>query len=307
MGSDLRRHAKKGMVIIMDIAVLSDIHGNHVALEACVKYAVERGIDTFVFLGDYLGEMAYPEKTMAHLYRLKEQYTCYFIKGNKEDYWIKHHLNNEIEWPDNNSASGSLHYTYERLTDRDFRFFESMVPSAELKPSKELPAFIACHGSPRNAYEKMLPDERTYQLMEHASLPLILCGHTHIPGELTYNGCHVVNAGSVGVALDGSAHAQFLLLHGIKNAWSWEFLSIPYDTRQVLTELKEEQLHLHAPFWCHITKQLLNGSTVSHGTVLSLAMELCRQNTGCCEWPDIPEHYWEQACCELLPIPVPSI
>lgn len=42
----------------MDIAVLSDIHGNHIALKRCVEYALEQGIGHFLFLGDYAGELA---------------------------------------------------------------------------------------------------------------------------------------------------------------------------------------------------------------------------------------------------------
>lgn len=74
----------------MEVAVLSDIHGNYVALETCVNYALERGVENFIFLGDYLGELAYPQKTMRFLYALKEKYRCWFIKGNKETYWLKY-------------------------------------------------------------------------------------------------------------------------------------------------------------------------------------------------------------------------
>jgi len=35
----------------VDIAVLTDIHGNHVALERCIEYAFSRNINTFFFLG----------------------------------------------------------------------------------------------------------------------------------------------------------------------------------------------------------------------------------------------------------------
>ena len=71
----------------MNIAVLSDIHGNYVALQAVIDYAINQGADTFVFLGDYVGELAYPQKTMEMLYSLREKYKCFFIRGNKEDYW----------------------------------------------------------------------------------------------------------------------------------------------------------------------------------------------------------------------------
>ena len=40
----------------MDIAVLSDIHGNYIALERCIEYALSCNISTFIFLGDYIGE-----------------------------------------------------------------------------------------------------------------------------------------------------------------------------------------------------------------------------------------------------------
>ena len=60
----------------MDLAVLSDIHGNYIALSKCVGYALDQGITTFLFLGDYLGELAYPENTMKIIYQMKEQYQC---------------------------------------------------------------------------------------------------------------------------------------------------------------------------------------------------------------------------------------
>ena len=47
----------------MEIAVLADIHSNYVALETCMRFALKRGIRKFLFLGDYIGEMAYPERT----------------------------------------------------------------------------------------------------------------------------------------------------------------------------------------------------------------------------------------------------
>ena len=46
----------------MNIAIMADIHGNHIALEACIGEARKLGAEEFLFLGDYLGELAYPEK-----------------------------------------------------------------------------------------------------------------------------------------------------------------------------------------------------------------------------------------------------
>ena len=54
----------------MEIAVFSDIHGNYVAFQRCLDYVLARNINTFIFLGDYLGEFPYPQKTMEMLYNL---------------------------------------------------------------------------------------------------------------------------------------------------------------------------------------------------------------------------------------------
>ena len=69
----------------MKVAVLSDIHGNYVALEACMEIVRKKQVDAIIFLGDYLGEMAYPRRTLDTLRSIAEEYPCYFIRGNKED------------------------------------------------------------------------------------------------------------------------------------------------------------------------------------------------------------------------------
>ncbi len=57
----------------MNIAVLSDIHGNHIALEACLDYLKDKDIDAYCFLGDYTGEFPGIQQTMKMLYYLREK------------------------------------------------------------------------------------------------------------------------------------------------------------------------------------------------------------------------------------------
>ena len=75
----------------MNIAVLSDIHGNYIALKACIDYLEDKSIDAFCFLGDYTGEFPGIEQTMKTLYELRDTKKCYFIKGNKENYILFSH------------------------------------------------------------------------------------------------------------------------------------------------------------------------------------------------------------------------
>lgn len=284
----------------MKVAVMADIHGNHRALKRCVEYALNKGCEIFIFLGDYLGELAYPQETMKILYNLKEKYECYFIKGNKEDYWLNYEKMGKEIWKEIDSVTGSLYYTYHNLTEKDLKFFEGVSHSAEVKFGK-LPTLTICHGSPNKANEKLLPDSKnTFSIMEENVNPYILCGHTHIQGEIAHNGKKVLNAGAVGVSLHSKGNAQFMILTGTQGKWTYEFVSMEYDVDRTIEELYESGLYEKAPYWCRVTEHLLRTGEVSHGTVLSRAMTLCKGETGECNWPEVPEKYMEQAVGEMI-------
>lgn len=291
---------KKALKDMEDIAVLSDIHGNYIALERCLNYAYARGIHTFFFLGDYIGELAYPERTMKLLYDVNDRYQCYFIKGNKEDYWLKYRADGELGWKDNDSTSGSLLYAYNSLTVRDLDFFAQLQPVREITIDG-MAAVTICHGSPNKVNEKMLPDDdRTIEVMNNVKTSIILCGHTHIQRKLVHNDKCVLNPGAVGVPFYSEGKTQFLILHGDGRKWSEEFINLDYDVDRVIKDMQEADLAGHAPYWSLITESILRGGNISHGRILSRAMDLCRKDTGNCVWPEIPEKYWAQAVHELI-------
>lgn len=284
----------------MKIAVLSDIHGNYIALQKCINYALNSEIDTFIFLGDYVGELAYPQKTMDIIFSLKEKYNCFFIKGNKEDYWIDYERNGENGWKEFDSTTGSLYYTYHNLTKRDLDFFKSLKVKEELEFEGLLPITI-CHGSPQKVNEKLLPDnEKTLKIMENNIASYILCGHTHIQGKIEHNGKVVLNAGSVGVSLHGKGKAQFMILQGTQDAWNYEFISLDYDVEKIIEDLDSSELSKKAPAWCKVSENLLRTGEISHGTVLARAMALCIEKNGECNWPDVPEECWDLAIREMI-------
>ena len=70
-------------VFPLSIAVMADIHGNDAALERCLTDAEKKGIRNYLFLGDYAGELAHPERVMRLLYGLSDRYSCLFIRGKQ--------------------------------------------------------------------------------------------------------------------------------------------------------------------------------------------------------------------------------
>ena len=69
----------------------------------------------------------------------------------------------------------------------------------------------------------------------------------------------------------------------------------------MIRELSVSGLMERAPYWCKVTEMQLAArgryasADYGHSNVLFRAMELCREAVGECNWPDIPERYWEMA------------
>ena len=298
----------------MEIAVIADIHGNYVALERCMELCRERGIDTYFFLGDYAGELAYPEKAMDILFELKEKYHCYFVRGNKEDYWKGYRDSEEAGWKQYDSTTGSLYYTYHQLSQKSMDFYDTLPIQQKIKIG-DLPEITICHGSPYKTNEKILPGkERTFEIMKQSDTDVIVCGHTHIQGSIEQEGRCVLNAGALGVSLFAEGKAQFMILsddidsEDASLSWKYKeelgmkyaFLSLSYDVERVIDDLHKAELDKYAPCWCKVTEYLLYKGDVAHGFVLNRAMQLCQEAEGECIWPHIPEKYWQQAVEEMI-------
>lgn len=284
---------------IKPIAVMADIHGNHLALEACLRHARERGAETFWFLGDYLGELAYPQKTMEQLYALAAEADCVFLRGNKEDYWLDARQNGH-SWQAGNSTTGALWYTNSHLTERDLHFFAAL-PISRVVSVPGMPPVTLCHGSPRSNREGLVPPcDTAAEGLACAETQLVLCGHRHRPGEFVHGGKRAVSPGAVGVALNHDGQAEYMLLHAEDSIWREEFIRVDYDVERTVAELHESGLDEIAPYWTRVTAQVVRGGGEAQVWVLSRAMEICREERGECRWPDIPEECWAKACEEML-------
>ena len=100
------------------------------------------------------------------------------------------------------------------------------------------------------------------------------------------------------VKWDGKA--QFMILEGSEQKWNYEFISLEYDVEKVIEDLYISGLMQKAPAWCKVSANLLRTGETSHGTVLAKAMELCRNELGECNWPNVPEKYWDLAVKEMI-------
>ena len=285
----------------MRIAVMADIHSNHIALETCFAEAQRCNAEIFIFLGDYLGDLAYPQKTLEYLDGIKKKYPCIFIRGNKEDYWINHKNGKHRDWvwEAGRSGSGMLAYVYNHLTLEQIENFEKMPISMTMR-YQGFPDFVICHGSPWKTNESMREDyDYIDELTKRLETELTICAHFHIQSKYTRNGKLVINPGAVGVPLRSNGQAQFMMLEGISGKWETEFITLQYDRERAIQEMDEEKLSEQAPGWCRITKEVLRHGQATHLMTLMKAQELYEQHTGINDWKNIPEEYWNMALEEM--------
>lgn len=281
----------------MKLGVLSDIHGNYEAFKTCIDYLKKREVDAFVLLGDYVGELPCPEKSLELLKNLQKENNCYIIRGNKEDYILQGIGGEHPEWDDYPSVVGMLRYGFEHCTQEDKEYFDSL-PITDVINIEGYPAVRICHGTVEKTNAKM--EKESEEAVLSIAEDYILCGHTHRQKTIEIGKKHIFNPGSVGLVVDEGKDANCMILHGTNTGWEPEYLEVPYDVEAEIESMKKEGLFTIAPCWSVATEAALRGKKVYHSRVLSYAMNLCEKEQGSCEWPKVPEEYMRMALEEMI-------
>lgn len=175
----------------MRVAVLSDVHGNALALEAVLEDIARHSVDAILNLGDHLAGPLEPKRTA----RILAELDMVAIRGNTDRDLIDHSV---------------------EVLDEDQEAVRT-VTSETLDWLRSLPAttifedrIFLSHGSPRSdetywldrstgsRFRTATTEEIEAELPEQ-HLPVYCCGHTHVARIVTLaDGRIVFNPGSVG-------------------------------------------------------------------------------------------------------------
>jgi putative phosphoesterase len=193
----------------MRVAALYDIHGNLPALEAVLDEVRDAGVDRVVVGGDIVpGPMV--GESLARLRDLDMPVT--FIHGNCE-IAVLADLAGKDPGPMPAEAKQSIHWAAEQLGADDRRLMAGWPMTARLRIDG-LGEVLFCHATPRDANEcftRQTAEAKLVPIFEAPGVPLVVCGHTHMPFDRTIRAVRVVNAGSVGMPF-GEPGADWLLL-----------------------------------------------------------------------------------------------
>lgn len=231
----------------MRIAVMTDIHANHYALEAVLDYIYSRSFDRMVFLGDYVTDCPYPQKTLSLLRNIPKNYEPVFIRGNREDYMISYRQN-PVGW-DYNSKTGALLYTYENLTADDIDGFAALPISARLRYDG-CTELLACHGSPEKTnylFQTETPEAEA--LLNRIDCDTLICGHSHAPYIFRRGARQIINAGALGLPKNNQTAAQFMELTPKQGEWCARLVSVSYDIEAAVAEFSSSGLLEKSRTW----------------------------------------------------------
>lgn len=282
----------------MKIALLADIHSNYVALEACLHIIDDNNFDGVVFLGDYISDCPYPQRTITLVRQTMKKYPTWLIRGNREDYLINHHENKNDGWH-YSSNSGSLLYTYENITVEDIEFFVTMPISMDVSIDGCVP-FSICHGSPRNTQEALLPNTVNSDLyLNSLDTRYLFCAHTHKPFKYELDEKRLINCASVGAPTNGQVKAQFVSVEFKDGVWNDNLVSVSYDVDKIINAFEDSGIYNKSFIWAKAMVKLLTTGDDFPFRCLERVVSFAQSNDKDINVFDFPEKYWEQAAREL--------
>jgi putative phosphoesterase len=182
------------------VAVLSDVHGNAVALAAVLAEADRERPDLLVFGGD-LTWGAEPMATYALAAGRAER--AVFLRGNADRALLEGGTETDRErWMQESHSPEALAFIG--------RFEEQAVVEVD-----GLGRVRFCHGSPRSDEECVTPEtpeERVAGFMAGLEEDMLVTAHVHIQFDRRVAGIRSVNPGSVGLPYEGRPGAYWALL-----------------------------------------------------------------------------------------------
>jgi putative phosphoesterase len=194
------------------LAIVSDVHGNLVALEAVVADLRRRGVDRVVHAGDLALAGAQPAEVVDRIRELGWS----GIVGNTD----------EMLWRPERQAE--LEARAPKLGAMLRAFFEEYAPATaerlgheriawlrELPVELRIDDVVLVHASPGDLWRAPMadaPDEDLASVYGESGAAVAVYGHIHVPFVRSMGALTVANSGAVGSPFDGDPRASYLLV-----------------------------------------------------------------------------------------------
>ncbi len=232
----------------MRIAVLSDVHGNPLALDA-VLADVERqgGVDAFWVLGDLAALGHDPVGAMDRLAALPG---ARFVRGNTDrltltglsEALVRERLAREPERLSEVLEESATHAWTRGALSAGHLDWLARLP-LELRATLPNGTRVLCvHAAPGtddgDGIHPALSDDALAETLAGADADLVFVGHTHWPLDRTAGGVRVVNPGSVSNPEGEDVRARYVLLAADQAGYEVQPRCAGYDNAAVIAAVE---------------------------------------------------------------------
>lgn len=219
----------------MRIAIVSDIHGNLVGLDACLAdLQAQGGADAIVAAGDLCMDGPKPKKVLQRLQELGAQ--C--LRGNT-DRFICSGDGSELTALDD-AERKQIVWTREQLGEKWLSWLSALPFSLRFGESES--ELLIVHANPSTDDEHLWPDadDATLErLIGDEKAAVIAFGHLHLPYARLWRGKLLVNVASAGLPKDGDARAGYAILTQCAGGWEVKHRRVAFDVKKVATQLAD--------------------------------------------------------------------
>ncbi len=209
----------------MRFALIGDVHGNLYALNAVIKDCVDKDIDHFVFLGDYIMDGPYCNEVLDKVRNISK----YAIAGNKE-YFIQNYSNKTKDY----DQLAGAHWTYNTLTDNNIKYISSLKDRIDIEHNGKkivFSHFPLYHYKHENGIFDLIDVEKIF---ERSNFDVIVSAHTHRPLEAIMYNRRIICPGSCGLPLAGNNNACYGVLD-IDDDIKYNFYTVNYDIKEYIS------------------------------------------------------------------------
>jgi putative phosphoesterase len=195
------------------IVILSDVHGNAVALEAVRKALRAEKPDMVAVAGDHALNGPDPAGTV-DLLREMEGDGAVIVSGNTDIAVVDFDYAAAFPWMADGvpeAFQAATEWAHDALGDERVSWLRRL-PSERRLRADDGTMILICHGSPgsqTNGFDQALEASVVTERVSRTDARVIACGHTHLPEVRDLGWKLIVNDGSAGYVFDGDPTASW--------------------------------------------------------------------------------------------------
>jgi len=223
----------------MRVALLSDIHGNLVALDAVLADFERQGpFDQTIVAGDLVWAGPCPAEVVD---RVRSVATA-VVQGNTDAFFGLEPGDTPAGKHERRFAE-QLAWMRDRLGSLRAEYLASLPASCSICPQGggEL---LVVHANPNDLDRPITPSSSVAELDEMLAADgtepdwdTLAFGHIHTPFQLRWRGRLLVDVASVGLPMDGDRRAAYAILTWEGSDWRAEHLRVNYDVPAVVHQM----------------------------------------------------------------------